>query len=375
VAVEMNKRLHIVCFNVPYPADHGGMFDLFFKILALHNAGIEIILHCFEYGKGEQPELNKYCVKVFYYKRITGLRGFSFSLPYIISSRISHQLIKNLKADHVPVLLEGTHTTYMVKKDFLPGRKIFLRMHNIEQVYYYHLFESEKNLLKKLYYWHESRLLKKYEDAILRKVSYLLPVSQKDATTIKGYHSFSTIQYLPVFLPFQQVNILTGKGDYCLYHGNLSIAENNKAVEWLVNTIDTTQLPLIVAGRNPSATLIRFLQSKKVRLVMNPTDDEMFHLVQNAHINLILSFNETGIKIKLLNALFHGRHCICNEAAIPGSEFSDYCSIFSSPGELNTLITDLKDQPFTEQQAAERSSFLLQHFNSKTNAEKLSALL
>ena len=42
---------------------------MFYKIKALHELGIKIHLHCFEYGRGQQPELNKYCEEVFYYQR------------------------------------------------------------------------------------------------------------------------------------------------------------------------------------------------------------------------------------------------------------------------------------------------------------------
>ena len=170
------KKLHIVCLDVPYPADHGGMFDLFYKIVALHKSGTKIILHCFEYGKGEQNELRRYCSEVYYYKRTTGLKGFSFFLPYIVSSRKSKQLVKNLAVDNAPILFEGSHTTYIAYKNLFPGRNLLVRLHNIEQVYYYHLFKAERNFFRKLYYWRESKALKKYEKTVAENASFILPV-------------------------------------------------------------------------------------------------------------------------------------------------------------------------------------------------------
>lgn len=73
---------------MPYPVDYGGVFDLFYKIKELHSLGVKIHLHCFDYGRGEQPELNKYCEEVFYYSRNEGHKGFSFKLPYIVASGI-----------------------------------------------------------------------------------------------------------------------------------------------------------------------------------------------------------------------------------------------------------------------------------------------
>ena len=66
------KRLHIVCHTVPWPADFGGVLDLFYKLKNLHEEGVKIILHCFLYNRKEQDELNKYCEKVYYYKRKKG---------------------------------------------------------------------------------------------------------------------------------------------------------------------------------------------------------------------------------------------------------------------------------------------------------------
>ena len=35
----------------------------------MHKLGIKIHLHCFEYGRGQQPELQQYCEEVIYYHR------------------------------------------------------------------------------------------------------------------------------------------------------------------------------------------------------------------------------------------------------------------------------------------------------------------
>lgn len=371
----MNQKLHIVCFDVPYPADHGGMFDLFYKIVALHRLGVHISLHCFEYGKGQQEELKKYCLEIYYYKRKTGIKGLSPRLPYIVSSRKNKLLIKNLSADNTPILLEGTHCTYILYKNLFPQRTILYRLHNIEQVYYQHLFRNEKAFyFKKIYYWFEGLLLKNYEKQVLKNATSVLPVSQKDAEEIKKTLPNVSLRYTPVFLPFQKLNILKETGNYCLYHGNLSIAENEQAAIWLAENLMEAALPLLIAGRNPSHKLISILSQKNIRLISNPSDDEVMHLIQNAQINIILSFNRTGIKLKLLNALFYGRHCIANDAAIPGPAFKFLCNIADTSKKMKQLISDLKNQPISEVEILKREEFLLGHFDNKRNAQKLSEL-
>src|SRR5436190_4283124 len=92
----LDKHLHIISLNVPYPVDYGGVYDLFYKLPALKQQGIKIHLHCFEYGRGEQPALNEYCEKVYYYKRLSGLSGLSLHLPYIVASRKNEKLLQRL---------------------------------------------------------------------------------------------------------------------------------------------------------------------------------------------------------------------------------------------------------------------------------------
>ena len=82
-----DRHLNIVSFSIPFPANYGGVIDIFYKLKALHWAGIKIHLHCFQYDRPEAEELNAYCETVNYYQRKTGLSA-QFSLkPYIVESR------------------------------------------------------------------------------------------------------------------------------------------------------------------------------------------------------------------------------------------------------------------------------------------------
>src|SRR5689334_578324 len=159
----MSRHLHIVCLDVPWPADYGGAIDMFYKIEALHKAGIKIHLHYFSYNhRGNPTELNQYCESIHVYERKTGWKGFSFKLPYIVSSRINIELVHNLNKDDHPVLLEGLHCTgivHLLNKD----KKVVVRMHNDEHEYYKQLASSVRNLSKKIYYRRESHSLKKYQ--------------------------------------------------------------------------------------------------------------------------------------------------------------------------------------------------------------------
>ncbi|MCZ2222639.1 MAG: mannosyltransferase, partial [Chitinophagales bacterium] len=129
------KHLHIICFTVPYPPDYGGVIDLFWKLPALKKAGVQIHLHCFDYGRGQQNELNKYCTTVQYYQRKTGISGINFSMPYIVSSRKNNELLDNLLKDDYPILMEGVHSSYLLNDKRFDNRKKIVRLHNVEYEY------------------------------------------------------------------------------------------------------------------------------------------------------------------------------------------------------------------------------------------------
>lgn len=365
----MNKHLHIVTHDIPFPIDFGGVTDLFCKIKALHKDGVNIHLHCFTHKRKEQEILLRYCASVNYYPRKKGW-GFIFSqLPYIVYSRRNKQLLKNLQLDDHPILLEGIHCTFHLYKGFFSNRKVALRLHNTEHIYYRLLAKNEKNILKKTYYQLESFLLKKYERKIASKTE-IWAVSESDCKNYQSLLALTKISFLPVFIPWNKVNGETGYGNYCLYHGNLEVNENEKAVHWLIDEVfSRIQLPLVIAGKNPSASLkTKIYQYNYCCLIENPDEHEMQDLINKAHLNVLPSFNNTGTKLKLLNALFNGRHCITNQAAIEGTIMDDICIVANNADAFCKLIKDYMNKEFTYEIKNFRAESLKKIYDNSRNA-------
>ena len=371
-----DKHLHIVTHDVPWPADYGGVFDLFYKLKALHQQGVNIHLHCFTQGRAPQEELNKYCTSVNYYPRKKNVSRFSFRIPFIVNSRVNDELLSNLEKDNHPVLLEGIHTTYYLSTGKLTNRKVLVRLHNTEFEYYRQLAKQETNFLKRLYFLNESRLLKKYESAIANKACFLA-VSRHDVDLYKKSFHANDIHYLPVFLPYTLAIGKEGRGCYCLYHGNLSVNENEQAATWLLkNVFEKLEIPFVIAGKAPSKKLQELAhQHKQTCLVANPSEKEMQDLIARAQVHVLPSFNNTGVKLKLLNALFNGRHCLVNQAAIEGSGLENYCYIATDARSFKDNISALYQQDLTEQEIQQRQGLLLNEFNNEANAAKLIDLI
>jgi len=367
----VEKHLHIISLDVPYPVNYGGVVDLFYKLPALQAQGVQIHLHCFEYGRSRQPELNKYCASVDYYERNIGHKGVSNTLPYIVSSRKNEQLLLNLLKDDHPVLMEGVHCTYLLMDGRFKNRKCFVRLHNVEYRYYRGLCDNTSSPFKKLYYWLESRLLKAYEKKIASRAVFW-SVTEKDAAVYRNELGCKHIEYLPLYLPAWKVQCSEGMGTYCLYHGDLGVDANEKAAIWLLEKIfSKLTVPFVVAGKNPSAKLAKLVhENGHSSLVANPSEKEMQDLIAKAHINVIPSYTITGIKIKLINALFNGRHCVVNEATVTGSGLASACHIGTTANTFREIIAQLYHQPFGLEEIELRKRLLNGMFNNEANAKK-----
>ncbi len=362
------KHLHIITHDVPYPADFGGVVDLYYKIIWLNKMGLKIHLHCFVNKRAEQDGLKKYCASVNYYKRKI-LGGVSLSIPFIVYSRRHKELLKNLEKDDYPILMEGIHCSYYLQNPLLEERQFFLRLHNVEYKYYEQLSLHESSFLKRMYFKFEAKLLKEYEKQIAQKVP-IWTVSTEDTILYKELFGANDIQFIPVFLPHNRVQILAGNGSYCLYHGNLAINENETAALWLMEKVfNTLQLPFVIAGRNPSKKLKTLAKKYPfVSIVANPTEVNMQLLIEHAQINVLPSFNKTGVKLKLLNALYNGRHCIVNSAATEGSGVNELCVIAENDASFREKISLLFKEDFAAKEMQRRSTALKKLYNNEQNA-------
>jgi hypothetical protein len=371
----LNRYLHIVCLDVPWPPDYGGAIDMMNRIMLFQKLNTRIHLHYFSYNeRGTPDELSQYCESVHVYKRKTGYKGFSLKLPYIVASRVNQELITNLQKDDHPILLEGIHCTGILPHIDLKNRKIIVRMHNEESLYYKDMARSETNPFRKLYFRNESRLLKKYNHHLPDDCMYAC-VSKKDIQVLRDEYHLHNVQFIPTFPAWQTVNGNEGIGNFCLYHGNLSVPENEEAACWLLRKVFTRiKVPLVIAGKKPSKRLEKQAHlCEHTCLIANPSNTEMNDLVKKAHINVLPCFNKsiTGIRLKLLHALFEGRHCIVNDPMVEGTGLEAACHIGTNANAFASIISQLHHQPFTTEEITLRKRLFGDTYNNEKNVQQL----
>jgi len=367
-------KLHIISFDVPFPPNYGGVIDVFYKIKALHKLGVKIILHTFDYGRGKQNKLNDYCEKIYYYKRGSFLNIISRK-PFIVKSRKSYELIKNLNKDNHPILFEGIHTTYPLINNTFKDRKVLVRTHNIEHDYYVGLAKSEKNIYKKIFFQIEARKLKFYEK-VIQKVDYILTISPSEHKYFTNKFG-NKCKYIPVFHKEENILKLSKKGEFALYHGDLRVSDNTKAVSYLIDVFKNIDYPLLIASSFPNKLI-----TDKIKNINNityiPLDyknkNQLENLFINAHINVLPTFQATGIKLKLIHALFSSRFCVVTPEMVEKTGLETLCEIGNTKKEFENKVIEYINQDYTKEKIDEKKE-KLKNFNTLENASKIIKLL
>ncbi len=185
------------------------------------------------------------------------------------------------------------------------------------------------------------------------------------------------IHHLPSFHANDHVSILPGKGDYALYHGNIEVPENEYAATYLITKVfNGLDIPLIIAGMKPRDKFRKLAGSyQNVMLVANPDDDKMFDLIRNAQVNILVTFQATGLKLKLLNTLYNGRFCLVNDAMTKGTSLETLCETGNTAEELRTKLKELFTEEFTIEEANHRAEYLKERYDNLVNGQKMIGLI
>lgn len=363
-----NKTIHVVAFDVPFPPDYGGVMDVYYRCRCLKNVGYHVILHCFEYGRGRKHDFSQIADEVHYYTRSKSIRSWFSQQPFIVATRNSSELLNRLLQDEHPIVFEGQHCTFWLNHPQLNARKKMVRLHNIEWQYYEGLSKRSTSFFERWYFKSEARKLKQHESE-LKQATILATISQSDTDYYQS--RFEQVVYMPVgFEHFPSKIVAKPHNPFYLLHGNLSVAENREAVHWLLNAFQQTALTqrLVIAGKNPDQALIAACgQHTNVQLIANPGDLQLQELMQTTNAQLIIGFQQSGIKLKLLNALMTGKKCIVTPEIVAGSGLNHLCTVISTPEELAQEL--LSENSLSEQESANQLAEVRELFSEKALLE------
>lgn len=365
-----NKKLHIISFDNPFPPVYGGVIDVFYKIKALHELGIEIYLHCFVDEITEENSVLKQHVKeVYYYKRNKkNIFKLLSRFPFAVASRYDTALVSNINKVEAPILFEGLQTTFAMHQHHFKNRKLMLRLHNLEANYFSGLAKSETNLAKKTLFGLEATKYKSYQKIISKfDATFTLSVSETDYVE----EHFGNANYIPVFHGNETIVKLSEFGKYAFYHGDLRMADNKRAVAFLIKVFK--KIPdyklVIASGCGADFVKNKIVSASNISYVSIENQEYLNQLLEEAHLNVMLSFQQSGTKLKLINSLYKSRFCIINSNMVDDENIRNLCEMAETQAEFINVVNRLKNQPYLG--FDKRKWVLNQILNDKINAMKM----
>jgi glycosyltransferase involved in cell wall biosynthesis len=345
--MKANKTLHIVCFHNPYPPVYGGVIDVYYKVKALHALGIKIHFHCFiDEKKPDLTALHTLCEAVYVYPRRFKFFKLFSRFPFSVVSRYSKKLVHNLESIDAPILCEGLQSSFVLHQHAFPNRKKMLRLHNIESNYYTGLAQSETRFWKRLLFVREAKKYEAYQ-AVMAKFDRVFTLSHFEQAYVQK--QFGNGEYVPVFHGNSRFSKLTDFGDFALYHGDLRMSDNRKAVAFLVDVF--AKIPnynLIIASSKAASYVQKLIKNiPSITYVPLKTQNQLDMLLSSAQVNVMLSFQQSGTKLKTINSLFKSRHCIINENMVDDPQILALCTVASTAEEFKSAIEELRFVDFT----------------------------
>jgi hypothetical protein len=87
----------------------------------------------------------------------------------------------------------------------------------------------------------------------------------------------------------------------------------------------------------------------------------------------MLSFQQAGTKLKIVNSLFKSRFCLINNNMVDDERIVNLCEIANNEADFIQKINLLKKQPFTQNE--EKEKVLSVVYTDLNNAKKLQQIL
>jgi len=233
------------------------------------------------------------------------------------------KLIQKLKADNYDLVIFETLYMSPYLKDVREHSKAFclLRSHNIEHQIWKRIATNEKNLFKKHYFNHLTRMLRRYEFTMISGFDAIGCISQHE---VDYYHSIDTecrAEVLPFGLNIAGEFSSTGAGKDFYHIGSMDWMPNIEGIRWLIETVvpilekEAPEVRIHLAGRNMPLWL------KEVRtpiVVIHGEVDDATVFASDKLALLVPLLSGSGIRIKMIEAMAMGKAVIATTTGAEG---------------------------------------------------------
>lgn len=259
------------------------------------------------------------------------------------------KVIQHLKSHSYDlILLDGLHLGAAIlqngKFHLSVGKtKVIYRAHNIEVDLWKKAFKEKKNPVLKFILYLQSRLVEKFEKAIIDNSHGVAAISQEDLIEIKKMSSTQS-ELVPLGLNFDHpLNACTDTKTKFLFIGRLDWPPNRDGLEWLLKEVWPTvilkrpEAVLKIVGSGNREWLKSYAHLKGLEIL--GFVDSIRDAYQDCHFTIVPITYGSGTRIKVLESFALGRRLISTKMGVQGADLTseDYVNAETKEDWIQTL--------------------------------------
>lgn len=233
--------------------------------------------------------------------------------------------------------------------------KIILHEHNCEYLIWKRYAVIEKNVLKKMALLNQAYRIKKYEQEICEQASVILAAPNDTDELVKigaDRSKFLETYHLGDDSLLNEPDLDYDKTELALlYIGTLSWEANIDGLLWFHDKVwQSIQqkhpgIKLYIVGKHPDKRLTE-IAAKDKQILLTGFVEDVEPYFQKCRVFITPLRFGSGIKVKVVNALYRGIPCVTTSIGIEGLKTQDGIHIFSKDkaadfaNAVGTLLTD-----------------------------------
>lgn len=283
---------------------------------------------------------------------LSNLQGIPLNL-YRNKSAVFQEKINSIIQQYDVVFCDHYVMFQYIPKEY--KGKIVLHQHNCEYLIWKRYATFEKNKLKKVALLNQAWRIKVYEQEICKRANTILAAPNDieelvkiGAVKTKFYETYHLGDDELLTLP--NLKFDTSK-NALLYIGTLSWEANIDGLIWFYNEIwqivkqQNPTIKLYIVGKNPDERL-QAIAAKDKQIILTGFIKDVEPYFQKCNVFITPLRFGSGIKVKVINALYRGIPCVTTSIGTEGLKTKDGIDIFSKDGKIDfanaiqTLLTD-----------------------------------
>lgn len=310
---------------------------------------------------------------------VSWLCGESYHVKRFISNDFSAKLKSILKEEQFDVI----HVESVFLTPYLPlirkysQAPVLLRAHNVEHLIWKRVAQSERNPFKRSYLKHLSLTLRAYECEHFNDYDGVIPITEKDAATLRELGCRKPIVAIPFGVQPADVENVEVEPNSLYHLGSMDWVPNQEGLRWFLGKVwplvhqRMPQLTFYLAGRKMSDEFLN-LRLDGVRVVGEVPDAMAF--MASKQINVVPLLSGSGLRVKIIEAMSAGKVVITTSIGAEGINYADGKDLLiaDTPQQFVDQLQRCVDSPqFCQEVGQNALNLILQQYDNQLLTQRL----